>query len=168
VKRADGMLPAYKSWQAYIHDFYLQPGGPHTEGNFFAAKLFQKDTVAIESNGIVNKVVTRSRTRGDDRTSQADDTTATPSRSTRPTEAFQLAMGDLSLSDSSPFPSISPPRPTTLCLVQQHSRQYNPVAPSWPVMYPNALDEQFVNTALLNFLRAMVGLSRWQSQTGGQ
>ncbi|KAL2817284.1 hypothetical protein BDW59DRAFT_175528 [Aspergillus cavernicola] len=125
-------LKTYPSWSVYQQSFRLnkQPG----EGNFYLAKLFQMDAAAVQSKEITNNVVfspikTRSMMKA------AHDHYATP------TKSRNLA-GDPA-SDSSIFQDI----PST-----RGSRGPEEL---WKQLYPKAEDEQIVNTALVNFLRAI-------------
>ncbi|KAI9367111.1 hypothetical protein BJX61DRAFT_538326 [Aspergillus egyptiacus] len=143
VKLAETKLNNFDDWTEYLHSF----GDDLPKGRFFLARLFQGDTMTVKSEEVDDEVrfspiVTRSK-KSTTPNIPADSPLKSRSKETEPS---LLPIGDLSLEsrESSPEESISP----------------SPRTPRWaepPEACPSTacLDENTVNTALGNLLRAI-------------
>ncbi|PYI05846.1 hypothetical protein BO78DRAFT_407843 [Aspergillus sclerotiicarbonarius CBS 121057] len=144
LKTAQTMLAGYDSWQKYLGSF----DGQYNEGNFFLAKVHQEEAwhVASEMSDSILLSPPRRKTRSHDHPELG-----TPSKS----KASEIELDDLfreldipvtpeTRLGASPFGSIG----------SWADRSWGP-RHLWKEMYPKARDEQIVNTALLNFLKAL-------------
>ncbi|GES66237.1 hypothetical protein BO78DRAFT_412610 [Aspergillus terreus] len=144
------MLKNYRSWQVYRQSFGTSSG----EGNFFLAKSFQLDAAMVQSSSAdtevtISPIAKRTRAKLKERRPAPDLT---------PTKSARVAMERLQISDDlddvpltpgleqdSPLEGSTPP----LDQVSGGSEAF------WET-HSNTEDEQIVNTALVNFLKAIV------------
>lgn len=161
IQQAEEMLKGYRSWNLYCASF---DSSETEEGNFFLAKLFQEDAEKVESNDVGANIVmspiskcTRGKTREKDGAKDAskdsakstgDNTYATPTKSN-----WTDRMESLHLDDESQmiedFSGDSPWSPWNMM------KKDTPGSQEWNETKPKSQDEQIVNTALINFLKAI-------------
>lgn len=149
MEKAIRMLEDYDSWKEYRNKF----DDTRVEGNFFLAKLFQIEAATArgtddEVDVIASPISKRTRTK----TQQNLDPLATPSKSNQPAldqrvliegiEGLSLPPSERRLAES---PDCEPP---------STGRSHGPPE-LWHEMYPKSEDEQIVNAALVNFLKAI-------------
>lgn len=149
INLARKMLNSYYSWGIYLDSF----GGKLKEGNFFLVKKSQGDAANVKSEEVSNEVIfspiskhTRQQSR--ERRKQLDQT---------PTKSTSVSLGRLSLEDQPNLPvtptedseeEASDPEPmsTGHSLGPEEARRED---------YPKVDDEQIVNLATVNFLKAL-------------
>ncbi|KAI9039976.1 uncharacterized protein KD926_008666 [Aspergillus affinis] len=141
---ARDMLNSYHSWQVYLESF--RGTKPTGEGKFFLAKISQLEAAKVESDEI-----------SDDRRREEQNKAPTKSSSI-PLEG--LTPNDLTpstpedLEEDDPFKSRTPL--TAESLGPREIRNE---------MYPKIDDEQVVNVATLNFLKAITAHFSWLSSS---
>lgn len=147
IDKAGEKLRNYNSWGSYGESF--EEGQKAKEGNFFLAKLFQDQTTEIRSNEVSSSISpkkTRSMTRKEQNRQEPPQT---------PTKSGGIVTGEAALNEidnairisegGSGEAFVTPPIPGS-----NVSSEYMP-----DDQYTKTIDEQIVNTALINFLRAI-------------
>lgn len=163
IQQAKKMLKGYRSWNSYCASF---DSSEREEGNFFLAKLFQEDTKKVESNDVGANIFispiskrTRGKTREKDGAKDtSDDPYSTPTKSSWTDRIENLHLVDESqmIEDFSGDNLWSP---------WNMVKKDTPGSQEWNDTTPKSQDEQIVNTALINFLKAITAhfpvLSDW-------
>ena len=144
-------LANYNSWNSYCKSF--EPGTKMKEGNFFAAKIHQKNAADIISEIISSPIANRTRSKNlNPRRPDPDPQAESPTRSRNPggQDPGQIDIDSLMTPGSkydeldlepSPLPSGNTPM----------SKEFIPDEP----IYGKTRDEQIVNSALIDYLNAL-------------
>lgn len=145
IAKADERLRSYGSWKSYRESFARQKP---KEGNFFLAKLFQDQTMTIKSDGVsssISRRETRSMTQGEEDRQEPPQTPTKSGGMITGEAAFATIEGAVrSVEGGEAFFTPSIPGSNV-------SSEYTPD----DEQYTMTIDEQIVNTALLNFLKAI-------------
>lgn len=153
IQQAGKLLKGYRSWNLYCTSF---DSSETEEGNFFLAKLFQEHTEKVESNDVGANIFISpisKRTRGETREkggakNTGDDPYATPTKS-----SWTDRMENLRLDDESQM--IEDFLGDSLWSTWNMIKRDTPGSQELNETKPKSQDEQIVNTALVNFLKAI-------------
>ncbi|PKY01059.1 hypothetical protein P168DRAFT_329807 [Aspergillus campestris IBT 28561] len=171
IDEANRMLCEYDSWKVYCDGFKDGHGKKRKEGNFFLAKLYQDSATKVESKEVSESIVsspanhTRSRAQ---RRALMEEQDQSPTKLKADANASKslpailkgskkplaLRLKDArEPSDGSKGPPKTPSPPASPASYQWRS----PDTPAWMPneTFPKSIDEQIVNTALINFLNAI-------------
>lgn len=146
IKKAEEKLRPYGSWGSYCESF--RRGQKPKEGNFFLAKLFQDQTVEIRSNG-VSSSISRKDTRS---MAQDEDSRQEPPQT--PTKSGGMITGENVFAEIEGAVQSVEGREVFFTPSIPGSNVSSEYIPD-DVQYTMTIDEQIVNTALLNLLKAI-------------
>ena len=145
-------LASYNSWNSYCESF--ESGTKMKEGNFFAAKIHQKNAADVISEIISSPIANRTRSKNANKSRPDHDPQAgSPTRSRNPggQDPGQIDIDSLMTPgfkddvkfdvEPSPLPSGNTPM----------SKEFIPDEP----IYGKTRDEQIVNSALIDYLNAL-------------
>ena len=145
ITKADEKLGSYGSWKSYHESFTRQKP---KEGNFFLAKLFQDQTMEIKSDGVsssISRKETHSMTQGEENRKEPPQT---------PTKSGGMITGEAAFATIEGAVRSVEGRETFFTPSMPGSNVSSEYTPD-DEQYTMTIDEQIVNTALLNFLKAI-------------